>query len=249
MTMKTILITGASRGIGASIAHAAARRNYRVVVNFNRSEAAAMQVASDIQAAGGAAMAIRADVSRQDEVQRMFKAVDDTYGPLDVLVNNAGILSNFRVDQADPAQLDEIFRSNVYSAYYCSREAIDRMALDKGGKGGVIVNMSSVASRLGGLAGGSAYAASKGAIDSFTLALAKEVGKNGIRVNAVRPGLIETDIHQLHGSLEQMRSMAETAVPLARSGSADEVASVVLWLASQEASYVHGTFIDVAGGR
>jgi len=249
MTSRTILITGASRGIGAAIARASARQGYQVVVNFNRSEAAAMEVVADIQAAGGTAMAVQADVGCQRSVQRLFKKIDDTFGPLDVLVNNAGILSDFRVEEADTGRLDEIFRSNVYSVYYCSREAITRMALDKGGKGGAIINMSSVASRLGGLAGGSAYAASKGALDSFTLALAKEVGKNGIRVNAVRPGLIETDIHQIHGGLETMRSLAQAAVPLARSGTAAEVANAVLWLASPEASYVHGTCIDVAGGR
>lgn len=249
MTSKTILITGASRGIGAAIARAAAERQYQVVVNFNRSEAAAQEVVADIQAAGGTAIAIQADVGCQQSVQQMFRKIDDVFGPLSVLVNNAGILSNFRVEEVTPELLDEIFHSNVYSAYYCSREAITRMALDKGGQGGAIINLSSVASRLGGLPGGSSYAASKGAIDSFTLALAKEVGQRGIRVNAVRPGLIETDIHDLHGGLGQLRTLASTAVPLARSGSASEVANAVLWLATPEASYVHGTCLDVAGGR
>jgi len=246
---KTILVTGASRGIGAAIARVAATRGYQVVVNFHRSAEAAQRLVTDIVSEGGCAVALQADVGQQDDVRRLFREIDERYGAIDVLVNNAGVLSGFNVEEADQEQLDHIFHSNLYSAFYCCREAVNRMALSKGGKGGVIVNMSSVASRLGGLAGGAAYAASKGAIDSFTLALAKEVGKDGIRVNAVRPGLIETDIHDMHGGLSSVRSMAQSAVPLGRSGNVDEVANAVLWLTTPEASYVHGTTVDVAGGR
>ena len=246
---KTILVTGASRGIGAAIALAAGAAGYRVVVNFNRSAAAANEVVEKIMASGGKALAVQADVSRDDEVQELFQTIDKEFGGLDMLVNNAGVLSNFLVSEATPGLLDEILHSNLYSAFYCSREAINRMSTAKGGLGGVIVNMSSVASRLGGLSGGAAYAASKGAIDSFTLALAKEVGTSGIRVNAVRPGLIETEIHSIHGGLDKVRNLAKTAVPMGRSGNAKEVARTVLWLGSDDASYVHGTCIDVAGGR
>ncbi len=246
---KTILVTGASRGIGAEIARAAGGAGYNVGVNYHRSAAAAACVVKEIRAAGGQAIALRADAGSQEEVKRMFQELDAAYGSLDVLVNNAGVLASFRVDMAEEAALTGLFRANVYSAYYCSREAILRMSHAHGGRGGSIINMSSVASRLGGLNGGAAYAASKGAIDAFTLALAKEVGSEGIRVNALRPGLIETDIHSVHGGLPQMRELAKTAVPLGRSGTASEVASVALWLATDAASYVHGAVIDVAGGR
>jgi NAD(P)-dependent dehydrogenase (short-subunit alcohol dehydrogenase family) len=163
-----------------------------------------------------------------------------------VLVNNAGILGNRRVEDMNEESLQEIFRANVFSMYYCSREAVRRMSTKQGGKGGVIINMSSVASRLGGLAGGSHYAATKGAIDSFSLALAKEVGGEGIRVNTIRPGLIETEIHDVHGGMNEQLARS---VPLGRSGTADEVARTVLWLASDDASYVHAAVVDVAGGR
>lgn len=246
---KTILITGASRGIGAAIARAAGDEGYNVGVNYHRNEKAAEAVVSELRAKGIPAIALQADVGRQDQVVRMFKELDEAFGPLDVLVNNAGILASFRVDAAEENLLEEVFRANVFSAYYCSREAIKRMSREYGGNGGCIVNMSSVASRLGGLNGGAAYAATKGAIDTFTLALAKEVGSEGIRVNGLRPGLIETDIHSIHGGLAQMRDLARTTVPLGRSGLASEVAMVALWLATDAASYVHGSIIDVAGGR
>jgi NAD(P)-dependent dehydrogenase (short-subunit alcohol dehydrogenase family) len=166
-----------------------------------------------------------------------------------VLVNNAGVLANFRVDESTETNVTAVFRANVFSMYFCAREAVRRMSTRYGNKGGVIVNMSSVASRLGGLAGGAAYAASKGAIDTFTLALAKELGPEGIRVNALRPGLISTDIHEIHGGVDRMQQMAKSVVPLGRSGLPAEVAEAVLWLASDAASYVHGAVLDVAGGR
>ena len=246
---KVMLVTGASRGIGAEIALLAAREGWRVGVNYLSSTQAANDVVSRIEAAGGQAIALQADVGQLDQVVRMFARLDEAFGPCDALVNNAGVLANFRVDTVDARNVADIFRANVFSAYYCSREAIRRMSTAHGGKGGVIVNMSSVASRLGGLGGGSAYAATKGAMDSFNLALAKEVGGEGIRVNAIRPGLISTEIHNVHGGIEKMELMARTAVPLGRAGSALEVAEVALWLASDAASYVHGSIVDVAGGR
>jgi NAD(P)-dependent dehydrogenase (short-subunit alcohol dehydrogenase family) len=245
---RVMLVTGASRGIGAAIAKLAGRSGYRVGVNYHRSADAARAVVDEICSNGGQAVALQADVGRLDEVQRMFGQLDAEFGALDVLVNNAGVLASFRVDETDEAKLESLLRANVYSAFYCSREAVRRMSTRFGGKGGAIVNMSSIAARLGGLAGGAAYAASKGAIDTFTLALAKEVGTDGIRVNALRPGLIATEIHEAHGGLAQMEQLAKT-VPLGRSGAAIEVAEAALWLASSAASYVHGAVLDVSGGR
>ena len=246
---KTMLITGASRGIGAQIALLAGSQGYRVAVNYFKSEQAAHQIVKQITDNGGEAIALCADVGQLDQVELMFKTLDAKWGPLDVLINNAGILTKFRVEDVVQSDLDNIFRSNVYSTYFCSREAGRRMSTKLGGKGGVIINMSSVAVRLGGLGGGAGYAASKAAIEAFNLVLSKEVGTEGIRVNAVRPGLISTDIHDLHGGLGQMHTLAKTAVPMGRAGEPREVAEVALWLASDAASYVHGSVIDVAGGR
>jgi NAD(P)-dependent dehydrogenase (short-subunit alcohol dehydrogenase family) len=246
---KVLVVTGGSRGIGAAVARLAGAAGYKVAVNYVKNAQAAYEVVKAIRDGGGEAMAVRADAGNDDDVKRMFAEVDRTLGKLDVLVNNAGILGTRRVEDMDTATLTEIFRANVFSMYYCAREAVRRMSPKHGGGGGAIVNMSSVAARLGGLAGGSAYAGTKGAIDTFTLALAKEVGGEKIRVNGVRPGLIETDIHDVHGGQDRMKEIAKSAVPMGRSGGAEEVARVVLWLASDEASYVHGATIDVAGGR
>jgi NAD(P)-dependent dehydrogenase (short-subunit alcohol dehydrogenase family) len=246
---KVMLVTGASRGIGAEIALLAATRGYAVGVNYLRSEGAAQDVVQRIRAAGGEAVALQADVGHLEQVVSLFARLDETLGTPDVLINNAGVLANFRVDTADEAMLLDVFRANLFSACFCAREAIRRMSTKHGGRGGAIVNLSSVASRLGGLGGGVAYAASKGAMDSFNLALAREVGAEGIRVNAIRPGLISTEMHNVHGGIAQMQQMARTAVPLGRAGDASEVAEVALWLASNAASYVHGTIVDVAGGR
>lgn len=246
---KVMLVTGGSRGIGAEIALLAGRLGYRVGVNYLRSQEAAERVVKDIAQAGGEAIALQADVAQLSQVVAMFERLDAAFGAPDVLVNNAGVLASFRVDAVDTSNLAEIFSANVFSAFYCSREAIRRMSTAHGGKGGVIINMSSVASRLGGLGGGAAYAASKGAVDSFNLALAKEVGPEGIRVNAIRPGLIATDMQNIHGGIAKIEQLAKTAVPLGRAGSASEVAEVALWLASDAASYVHGSMVDVAGGR
>ncbi len=246
---KVMLVTGASRGIGAEIALLAGRSGYRVGVNYLHSADAAQAVVARIRQQGGEAVALQADVSQLEQVVTLFQQLDVAFGAPDVLVNNAGVLANFRVDAVDAHNVVDVFSANVFSAYYCAREAVRRMSTAHGGKGGVIINLSSVASRLGGLGGGAAYAASKAAIDTFTLALAKEVGLEGIRVNAIRPGLISTDIHEIHGGIAKMEQMAKSAVPLGRAGAASEVASVALWLASDSASYVHGSVIDVAGGR
>lgn len=248
MKKKTLLITGASRGIGAAIARRAATE-FSVVINYQNSVDAANNLVKEIEQAGGSALAIRANVGVQSEVKSMFHTIDDAFGGLDILINNAGKSVLISVATVEEAALLDSFQTNLFSMYYCSKEAINRMSTDNGGNGGVIINMSSVASRLGGMKGGAAYAASKGAIDSLTLAMAKEVGKQGIRVNAIRPGLIETDIHDVHGGIEPMRELASAVVPMGRSGLADEVASVALWLASKDASYVHGALIDVSGGR
>ena len=246
MTRRVMVVTGGSRGIGASVARLAAIAGYDVAVNFVRNEKAAEAVVQAVEEAGGRAAAFRADVGDDSHVKRMFSEIDSKLGRVNVLVNNAGILGNRRVEDMNEESLQEIFRANVFSMYYCSREAVRRMSKKHGGRGGVIINMSSVASRLGGLAGGSHYAATKGAIDSFSLALAKEVGPEGIRVNTIRPGLIETEIHDVHGGMNEQLAKS---VPLGRSGTADEVARTVLWLASDDASYVHAAVVDVSGGR
>lgn len=248
-TSKNILITGASRGIGQAIARQAAQQGWSIGLNYNQSQSEALSLADELRQMGVKVVCLQADVSQQSEVQRMFREFDENVGPLHALINNAGILASFLITEADETKLNRLYGANVFSAYYCAREAVLRMSTALGGSGGAIVNMSSVASRLGGLSGGSAYAGSKGALDSFNLALAKEVGAQGVRVNAIRPGLIATDIHNVHGGIDQMKIMAKTAVPMGRSGTAEEVAKVAMWLAGPEASYVHGSIVDVAGGR
>ncbi len=245
-----MLVTGAGRGIGAAIALRAAKEGYRVAVNYQNSKEAAEEVVRKIRSGGGEAVAIQGNVGNSEEVTRVFKELDEKLGTLDVLVNNAGILASYRVDQLDEENLIKTFEANVFSAFYCCREAVRRMSTAHGGRGGNIINMSSVAARLAAaVAGGSVYAASKGAIDVFNLALAKEVGLEGIRVNGIRPGLIDTEIHAPRGGLEKMHELAKTGVPMGRTGLPEEVAEAVIWLASDAASYVHGSVIEVAGGR
>jgi NAD(P)-dependent dehydrogenase (short-subunit alcohol dehydrogenase family) len=246
---KNILITGASRGIGQAIARLAAQQGWSIGLNYNQSQSEALSLAEELRQMGVKVVCLQADVSQQSDVQRMFREFDEAVGPLHALINNAGILASFLITEVDETKLNRLYGANVFSAYYCAREAVLRMSTAQGGSGGAIVNMSSVASRLGGLSGGSAYAGSKGALDSFNLALAKEVGAQGVRVNAIRPGLIATDIHNVHGGIDQMKIMAKTAVPMGRSGTAEEVAKVAMWLAGPDASYVHGSIVDVAGGR
>lgn len=248
-TSKNILITGASRGIGQAIARLAAQQGWSIGLNYNQSQSEALSLAEELRQMGVKVVCLQADVSQQSDVQRMFREFEEAVGPLHALINNAGILASFLITEVDETKLNRLYGANVFSAYYCAREAVLRMSTAQGGSGGAIVNMSSVASRLGGLSGGSAYAGSKGALDSFNLALAKEVGAQGVRVNAIRPGLIATDIHNVHGGIDQMKIMAKTAVPMGRSGTAEEVAKVAMWLAGPDASYVHGSIVDVAGGR
>ena len=248
-TSKNILITGASRGIGQAIARQAAQQGWSIGLNYNQSQSEALSLAEELRQMGVKVDCLQADVSQQSDVQRMFREFEEAVGPLHALINNAGILASFLITEVDETKLNRLYGANVFSAYYCAREAVLRMSTAQGGSGGAIVNMSSVASRLGGLSGGSAYAGSKGALDSFNLALAKEVGAQGVRVNAIRPGLIATDIHNVHGGIDQMKIMAKTAVPMGRSGTAEEVAKVAMWLAGPDASYVHGSIVDVAGGR
>jgi NAD(P)-dependent dehydrogenase (short-subunit alcohol dehydrogenase family) len=248
-TSKVMVVTGGSRGIGAAIARQASRQGYRVCINYRSDAAAAEQLVEALRKEGGEAIAVQADVARQDEVRRLFAAVDDGLGRLDVLINNAGVVGGVcAAADVDCAALEQVFATNVFSLFYCSSEAVRRMAKSHGGAGGVIINMSSAAARHGGMPREAHYAATKGATDSYTIALAKELGTDGIRVNAIRPGVIETSIHDVHGGAETIRKVAPT-IPLGRAGAPEEVADVVLWLASDAASYVHGAIIDVSGGR
>lgn len=246
---RIMVITGAGRGIGASLATLAAQRGYAVCINYANNAAAAESVVQQITAAGGKAVAIRADVSVQEGAVSLFEQVDRELGRVDVLVNNAGIVGRTAlIDEMDQAALNLIFATNVHSCFFCAGEAVKRMSTRHGGAGGAIVNLSSAAARHGGFPKEIAYASSKGAVDSFTLGLAKEVGREGIRVNALRPGVIETEMHDAHGGKEMIVTVGAT-VPLGRAGVPGEVAEAVLWLASPAASYVHGALIDVSGGR
>lgn len=246
---EVMVITGAGRGIGAALARLAARRGYAVCVNYARNAQAADALVGQITANGGKALAVRADVSRQEGAVALFEQVDKHFGAVDVLVNNAGIAGDpALIEDTEEHGLAEIFATNVYSYFFCAGEAVKRMSTRHGGRGGAIVNLSSVAARHGGFPREIAYAATKGAVDSFTVGLAKELAREGIRVNAVRPGLIETTIHEAHGGAATIASVGAT-VPLGRPGQPEEVAETVLWLASSAASYLHGALIDVSGGR
>jgi NAD(P)-dependent dehydrogenase (short-subunit alcohol dehydrogenase family) len=246
---KVMIVTGAGRGIGAAIAALAGQRGYAVCVNYAHSREAAEQVAARINAGGGKAVAIRADVSKDAEAKRLFAEVDAKLGRVDALVNNAGIIGRqCRFDEIDERLLAEVFAVNTFSYFYCAREALRRMSTRHGGKGGAIVNISSAAARHGGLPLESHYAASKGAIDSMTVGLAKEVGTEGVRVNGIRPGLIVTEIHEAHGGQATIDRVGPT-VPIGRAGTPLEIAEAAVWLCSDAASYVHGAVIDVSGGR
>ena len=246
---KIVLITGGSRGIGAATALLAARAGYAVAVNYSASALAAEQVVQQIQQAGGRAISVQADVADEAQVLAMFAKVDAELGQLSALVNNAGVVDRTaRVDAMDVARLKRMFDINVIGSMVCAREAVKRMSTRHGGRGGAIVNVSSVAARLGGPGQYVDYAAAKGAIDTFTIGLSKEVATEGIRVNAVRPGIIDTEIHASGGLPDRARAMAPQ-VPMQRAGTATEVARAIVWLLSDEASYSTGALLDVAGGR
>lgn len=244
-----MIVTGASRGIGAATAILAAERGYAVCVNYVRNRLRADEVVATIRNSGGRAIAIAADVAREHEILRMYETVDREFGRVTVLVNNAGVLeTQARVEDVNAARLLRLFNVNVVGSFLCAREAIRRMSVKHGGTGGSIVNVSSVAARLGAAGEYVDYAATKGAIDTFTVGLAREVADEGIRVNGVRPGFIYTEIHAEGGEPGRVDRIKDS-LPMKRGGEAIEVAQAILWLASDEASYSTGTILEVAGGR
>ena len=246
---KVVLITGASRGIGAASALLAAEHGWTVAVNYVSNSLAADEVVRQIRAAGGTAMTVQADVAVEAQVLRMFEAVHAKFGPIHGLVNNAGVVDMpSRVDAMSVVRLERMWTTNITSSFVCAREAVKRMSTKYGGAGGSIVNLSSAAARLGSPGQYVDYAASKAAIDTFTLGLAKEVALEGIRVNAVRPGIIDTEIHA-SGGLPDRVSQVAPLVPMHRAGTAHEVAQAVLWLLSDASSYTTGSIVDVTGGR
>lgn len=242
--MSVLVVTGGGRGIGAATARLAAERGYAVCVNYARNREAAEKLAREIKA-----IAVQADVASETDVVRLFKTVDEKLGRVTALVNNAGIVDlRSRVEDMSAERIQRMLAVNVTGSFLCAREAIKRMSKRNGGKGGAIVNVSSVAARLGGPGDYVDYAASKGAIDSFTVGLAREVGPEGIRVNAVRPGVIRTEIHATSGDPGRVDRIA-AATPLLRAGEAEEIARSIVWLLSDEASYITGALLDIAGGR
>lgn len=246
---KTVLITGGGRGIGAACARLAAEQGYQVCINYRSDDAAASGVVRAIEEAGGAALAIRADVAQESEVEHLFAQVDARFGRLDALVNNAAVLApQMRVEQMDAARIGRILTTNVIGSFLCAREAVRRMSTRHRGQGGAIVNVSSRAAVLGSAGEYVDYAASKAALDALTIGLSKEVGGEGIRVNGVRPGLIDTTMHADGGEPGRVQRL-RSSVPLGRGGEPEEVARAVLWLLSDAASYTTGSFIDVSGGR
>ncbi|AFZ66443.1 SDR family oxidoreductase [Deinococcus peraridilitoris] len=246
---RVLIVTGASRGIGAATARLAAMAGYHVGVNYRNDEAAAREVVAQIERTGGQALAVRGDVSDEGNVAHLFELVGATYGPVSALVNNAGMLERqARVDELDAARLRRVLGTNVIGSFLCAGEAVRRMSTRHGGSGGVIVNVSSRAAVLGSPGEYVDYAASKGAIDTLTVGLAREVAGEGIRVNSVRPGIIDTSIHASGGEPGRVARVAPS-VPLGRGGTPEEVARAIVWLLSDEASYVTGTILDVSGGR
>jgi NAD(P)-dependent dehydrogenase (short-subunit alcohol dehydrogenase family) len=246
---RVLIITGASRGIGAATARLAASRGYAVCVNYRSARPQAESLVAEIEAGGGEAMAVAADVSVEADVVRLFEAAGERFGRVAGLVNNAGILEQqMRVESMDAARIHRILATNVVGAFLCAREAVRRMSTRHGGAGGAIVNVSSAASRLGSPGEYVDYAASKGAVDTLTIGLAQEVAAEGIRVNAVRPAFIYTEMHASGGEPGRV-DRVKAFVPMKRGGRPEEVAHAILWLLSDEASYTTGTFIDIAGGK
>lgn len=247
--IRPIIITGSSRGIGAATAMLAAQRGYAVCVNYKADRQSAQQVIERITSAGGTTIAVQADVANESDVRRLFDACADAFGPPVALVNNAGILeTQMRLESMSAERLQRIFATNVIGALLCCREAVRRMSTRSGGAGGAIVNLSSGAARLGSPGEYVDYAASKGAIDTMTIGLAREFAEDGIRVNAVRAGYIYTDMHASGGEPGRVDRLKDS-IPLKRGGQPEEVARAVLWLLSDEASYMTGSFLDVTGGR
>lgn len=246
---KVIIVTGGSRGIGAATALKAASEGYAVCVNYLHNSVAANNIVTQIHQNGGSAIAVAADVSQEKDVEKLFEIVDHKLGTITALVNNVGILQQkMRLDEMDMARLNKIFTTNITSHFLCAKQAIKRMSTQYGGNGGAIVNVSSAASRLGSAGEYIDYAASKGAIDTLTIGLSREVASEGIRVNCVRPGFIFTDIHADGGEPNRV-SRIESSLPMLRGGDPNEVANAILWLLSEQAAYVTGTFIEAAGGR
>jgi len=246
---KVMIVTGAARGIGAAVARLAGAKGYDVAVNYTRSKEKAEQVVKDIEKSGHRAVAVQADVGVEDDVVRMFEAVDKALGPVSALVNNAGIDYETAIEDMKLDRLKRVYAVNVFGPFVAARESIRRMSTKKGGKGGTIVNIGSISARYGGLPGDVVYASSKGAIDAFTMGLAREVGPLGIRVACVRPGLIRTEIFDSNIGLDRAIEIAKTSTMVGRIGEPEEIANMVLWLCSDEASYVTGTIHDVTGGR
>src|SRR5215218_452069 len=249
LTDKVVIITGGSRGIGRAAALAVAARGYRVVVGYASNEAAAKEVVASIEAKNGKAIAVQCDVAKESDILKLFEAADK-FGTLGALVNNGGIVgkSGVRVDEMSAERIQRVMAINVTGSILCAREAVKRMSTRHGGKGGVIVNLSSVAAKLGAPSTYVDYAASKGAIDSFTIGLGHEVAGEGIRVAAIRPGLIDTEIHGSGGEPDRAHRLAHM-VPMKRVGTPEEIASAIVWLMSDEASYVTSAILDVSGGR